>query len=834
MPHINNITIEGTPVNFKYGLTITELLNQDLDTAVLLIPDSQELTIEPFDEVVVTFETINQRRFFVGTISSKITSYGDTFKYNYEIGLVSLTLRLQRILLPNRTITQSLDGVFDKTIKRVMEEYLEVYAPDITLSTPLIQKLGLTPAPEQQWTRPTLFEVFNDLLKPLGSVVTMTTKNIVSYLDLDEEGNVIDESYINDYQIYQDIAEYTSALEIDASNVYDRGSITRTPEKYIVRTTQQGLMTSENQEIVLNKPIFEIVKVMANFTLLDINGQWQQESLDITNRIVNKKVWDSYYPSDSISLVNDTASKKYCRNYVWFEEGSNLIQGLSFKEKDWFPAIDFTIFAIDNVIYHSARDQNKWFQQLVSGRFNTFLHQTLSFDIEYTTTDNLLFRVRKNIQPKHESILINNQENALVYAKALGKQQQEFINRIGNKQMTITGRYNSYSQIPSLKDKIGEYVLLQREIKVLENYYLFKGVLTENYSSDNMFAGINTAKRYTELASPSEAVISNHLTENVYEVSKVDSGTTGNESLMEKYLVEQYGLSKKYIQGAIVSTMYNETFGNTSPNLLLEVTPYLLGNSFVITLRMSDNLNTHLQMNDEFSFTNSKQMMNLVEYVDTNGRFDRIAIRLYRYDQIPSNRGIFIKEYTYDATEVDQFDIFRDGNIKSALFPEISETGSFTDGTETINYNIINDNAKVFAFPLSGGSDYVRRYKDNREVTVESLQFTILNSEDIFLTDKFYEYLPPVYMGTDNRLFKFAYSTSLEYTKYDKTYKGSFVPLGYAELITSGNQIAISDVSPYTFWSNLPTLKSWAICDYDGNILIAVNGDYSPIYINKK
>jgi len=842
MATINNITIEGIPVNFKYGLTITELLNQDLDTAVLLIPNSEELSIEPFDEVIITYETINQRRFFVGTVNSRISRYGDSFKYNYEIGLVSLTLKLQRIILPNKTITQSLDGNNDKTIKKVMQEYLAVYAPGVSLSTPLIQKLGDTICPEQQWSRPTLFEVFNDLLKPLGSVVTMTSKTVVSYLDLDEEGSIIDESYINDYQISHNIAEYSSALEIDASNVYDRTAITRTPEKYIVRTTQQGLMTTENQEVVLNKPIFEIKKVIIHFVYIDINNEWQQDSLDITNRVINKKVWDTYYPSDKSSRVEDTPTKKYCRNYIWFEEGTNLIQGLTFKEKDWIPLIDLTTFAIDNVALWSATDQNKpsYFVNAIAGVFNGFLQQILSWDVEYTTTDNLLFRVRKDIQPKHESVLINNQTNAQVYARTLGKQQQDFVNRVGNRELIVTGRYSSYNDIPNLKDKIQEYVLVKRDIQIYENYYLFKGMLSENYSYDNMFAGINTAKRYTELAFPSEAVESNHLTEFLYRVEKTDSNNIGNLSLMEKYLVENYGSSKKYIQGAIVSTMYDEDIGTRSKNLLLEVTPYLLGNSFVITLRMGDNFNSYLQMNDEYLFTNNKQMMGYVRYVDDNGRFDRIAIRLYRYDQIPANRGILIKEFTYEAQNIDQFYIFKDGSYRLAKFPVIENSYSFDDGQTTITYNPVNDSAKVFAFnntgpvAVGGHEDYVRRYKDNREVTLESLQFTILAGEDIFLSDKFYEYLPPVYVGDQTRQFKFAYSTTLEYTKYDTQYKGSLAPLGFAEYNPSGNQIAITDISPYNFWSNLPVLKSWAICDYDGNILIAVNGDYSPIYINKE
>ena len=175
MAKINSITINGNAVNFKDGLIIKDVLNKNLDTGVLVIPDSVQLDIQPMDEVVIVYETIKVKRLLVGTINQKISSFGDTRKYLYEIGLVSLTIKLQRIILPSRSITNSLDGTSDYTIRQVFDRYLDLYAPEISLSSALITKLGTTVCPETQWQRPTLFEVFNDLLKPLGSVVTLTS-----------------------------------------------------------------------------------------------------------------------------------------------------------------------------------------------------------------------------------------------------------------------------------------------------------------------------------------------------------------------------------------------------------------------------------------------------------------------------------------------------------------------------------------------------------------------------------------------------------------------------------------------------------------------------------
>lgn len=857
---INSITIGGQSVNFKDGLVIKDILNQNLDTGVLVLPNETQLNIEPMDEVVIVYETIKEKRMLVGTINQKISSFGQTKKYLYEIGLVSLTVKLQRIVLPNRSITNSLDGTSDYTILQVINRYLDLYAPEINVSSALSSKLGTTVCPEMQWQRPTLFEVFNDLLKPIGVVVTLANLTTLSYLDLYEQGNVIDENNITTMEISHDITTYASAVEVEASNVYNRGSITKTPEKYSTKTLQQGLLTTENDTVVLNKPIFEIRKITCTFPYLDGNGFWQKYTLDITDRVVNKKVYDTFYPSTATTKVQDTASKKYVRNYLYYVEGSNVIDGLKFKEDTWLSGIGVVSYAINNVIYWTLTELGQTqVRGAVDGDFDGYLLKHLSFDVDYLTTDKILFRARKSYAQKNESVLINGQSNPIVNAKTLGEQQQEFVDRIGNREMMIVGRYTSYNSIPALNDYIifnnEKYILTQREIAFNNSIYNFKGMLSAKYSLDNMFAGINTEKRYNAIAQPSEALVSNHLNEVFLEINNSDDGHTGWSAETENYIVQNFGVKNKYIQGAIFSTDEVQTqFANNE--LLVETTAHAIGKSVVISLNMTDNFNSHLKTNQEFMILGTQQMMDYVPYVDDNGRFDELKIELYRYDTNIANRGFVFKPYyisplvnngTYQTNE----DYFINSAYNSSRLPVIPRTATYFDVNpvtaqlESVTYNVINDNARVFT---TGDENdfFIKRYKDNREITYETIQFHFTgdvtnpngSTKEIFVTNLFAEFTPFIYNEASvNYQFRIAYSASLEYNVGDRIYKGTLAPYNEVQLFRDGNRFYISNVLPYTTWSNVAnSIKSYAICDANGNIIIAVNklGTYESLYVNRK
>ena len=868
MPTINSVVLKRTGFSdltlpFKYGITVKEVLNQDLDTGSLVLVKSNELDIEPFDIIKITYQTIKTLYFYVGTIQSKIIKFGTTKQYQYDIGLVSITTELQRIVLPSRSITQSLDGNNDYTIKEIMENYLEMYAPQFTLTNSLIQKLGTTKAPEQQWNRPTLFEVFNDLLKPLGSIVRVlylsTNAKVIDFLDLDEEGSAIDETKIQNSEIRQDLTEYASEIEIDASNVYNKNAITHTPERYVAKTIDQALVTDLNQQIVLNKPIFDVEKVTCSFVYLNNSNILEDFTVDITHRVVNKKVWDTLTPTDQAGYVTDTATVKYQRNYLYFEEGKNVIE-LGFKEDDWWGWLTVDNRAIQNVIYHSLTDAGETSvrNSLATNQFNGSLYRKAVFNVEYLTTDNILFRVKKDNPTRNKSVLISSQESSIIDSENFGKQQQEFINRIGNREMTITGRYDNYDDIPNLKDYIDDFVLVEREIQIHESHYNFKGTMSEFYSKDNMFAGINSERKYFSVAQPDEAFISNHLTQVDLTISNNDESHTGWEHEIEKYVVENFGKKDKYIQGALVLTDETQTStpsGQPKNELLLEVTPHAIGKSVILTMQMGDNYNSHFGLQR----VNGRSLSKYIPYVDDNGRFEEIKIQLYRWDNAYANRGFVFKPYEInpnnfvsDATFTNQ-NLFNDATNDSARLPEIQYESSYTDenppyasgGTgspSTFTYDVINNNARVFTTGTSSNF-YVKRYKDNREITHETIQFNFGTSvsgngstQEIFITNEFAKYTPFIFNRTTDYDFRIAYSTTLKYNRDSKTYKGTLMTSSLAEISVSGNELSIIDKSPSTTWSTVKNgIASYAICDASGNILIAVNksGTYEPLYINR-
>jgi len=880
MATINSVKLKRTGFSdltlpFKYGITVKEILNQDLDTGSLLIVKTNELDIQPFDIIEITYETISSLKFFVGTIQSKIIKFGTTKQYQYDIGLVSLTTELQRIVLPSRSITQTLDGTSPITIQNIFTRYLEIYAPQYSLTTSMITKLGNTLAPESQWTRPTLFEVFNDLLKPLGMVVKVlllsTNEKKIHFLDLDEEGSAIDQTKINNTEIRQDLTEYASDIEIDAQNVYNKNAITHTPTSYTPKTSEQLLVTTDNQQLILNKPIFEVKKVTVKFPrtfgVNAPNDSSEMKILDITNRVVNKKVWDTFVDSNSSGRVADTSTVKYKRNYLYYEEGKNFID-LSFKEDDWLGVLSPDHRAIENVIYYASGST------ITTTQFAGFLQEKIVFEVEYLTTDNILFRVAKDVQPRNKSVLISSQESSLIDAEAFGKQQQEFVNRIGNREMTITGRYETYSSIPDLKDYIDDFVLVEREIQIHESHYNFKGLLTEHYSKDNMFAGINSERKYFSIAEANEASISNHLTQVNLTVSNNDEANSSFLGQTETYVVENFGKKDKYIQGALVLTDETDTAtpsGQPKNEILLETTAHAIGKSVIVSMQMEDNFNSHLKLVETTLAGASRDTNRYVRYVDLNGRFEELKIHLYRYDPVYSNRGINFKPLHIDPTfagftqtngaTISHHSLFEDAIVETKKLPEVSYQSTYRDAQasgqnyiETTNtYNVINTNAKVFSTGTSS-DNYVKRYKDNREITHETIQFNFGTSvsgngstQNIFLTNEFIKYTPFIFNNSsdygDN--FKIAYSTTLKYNRDSKTYKGSLLPHSTSGLANSvklqltGNEIRIVDTSTSStgiLWDNIKdTIASYAICDQFGNILIAVNksGTYEPLYINR-
>ncbi|NCD15072.1 MAG: hypothetical protein EOL92_07555, partial [Bacteroidia bacterium] len=201
---------------YEYGYYINEHRSQTLDTGKVIFPHVGKLDIQPMDEVV-----IGNKKMVVAYYKATVASYGTPNTYNYEVELVSHTIKLQRILLPNRSITQPLEGT-KKSIWDIISQYLQLYAPDYSvLQTDALQAFteGVI-APEMAWNNPTLFEVINDLLSVVKSVVTMPDSVTISYIKRDEIGSAIPEASYYNIEYAQSTEQYAHTLQSELKNVY--------------------------------------------------------------------------------------------------------------------------------------------------------------------------------------------------------------------------------------------------------------------------------------------------------------------------------------------------------------------------------------------------------------------------------------------------------------------------------------------------------------------------------------------------------------------------------------------------------------------------------------
>ncbi len=749
----------------KPGFSTIDYKNDKLNTALVIIPQTAEFAIEPMDEAYIV-DGATTRYYYVSTIRRKITTFTPTRLWNYEIGLISPTIYLQRVILPNRGVTQRFRSV-KLSIFEKMQQYISVYAPTLTLSAELQTKTENVDCPDLQWTQPTLFEVFNDLLKTVNAVVSMPTYTTVSYLDLAERGSAVDTTILNNMEVYQSVDEYASKLEIDAKNaVYPETNI-QTFELLVLKTTQGELMTVDNAELILAKPIYSIDKLEVE--LYD-NGVISE---DITSHVAEKKIYNGYKASNTLDLITEL---DYKRNAIWYEEGKNIIGGFGYNEEGLL-GIN-TRIAINNIITVEAG--------LSPIELNADSIFTMGFHVWYTSSEDVKFRVESD--KTNYSVMINNQDTSHVDLQALARNNQDIANRIGNPMATIYGKVATRALLPELSDTMDDYVITSITVRHNVDDYEFTCDLTENYIMENMFTAIKNKKRYQQFESSQQAFLSEHITE--YDVL-VTTSYDSNYSDFEEFLT-QIAKTNYRVKVIIANVLFDD---NTVENLILNHSAHWLGTNAVrLNVKMDDNYSAGIRLEKETVFlVASRYSAQYTPYVDANGEFKAIELLLYKDFENPNFTG------SLAALRAEALDRAR-------------------------QYPLVTDGLSLYADDIIFDTNLLYRYKDNREITSETLQFYFKPSDDVIIGDAFYRHNPLVYQGeTDIELYVYVSSTET-YLEGDQEAKGTNV----SGIVRSDNSIKSSLL--FEDWELL-TIASWCVADDDGNMYLAVNNNMRSIYL---
>ena len=263
---INSVFINGVKYYVEEGVVLNDKATEELDSLTFNIFNSPKIELEPFQDVRVIFNDNTEKTFIVNTWIDEVATF-DGLK-NYTINCISETKKLERVTMPNMTITQPLGlGDSDKRkydiyLNRAMQYVNEVY-PELLLSERLVNKMEEVIAVEEQFNTPNSKEFFNSILEKITAIVKVE-EGYIDYFDLSKEGNAIDESKILFTNNAQAIEDYYSDIVTDVQGVQSEDATIIT-ELVGVRSPENAVVTYDNAVVQLSHNInyLKEVKVWA-------------------------------------------------------------------------------------------------------------------------------------------------------------------------------------------------------------------------------------------------------------------------------------------------------------------------------------------------------------------------------------------------------------------------------------------------------------------------------------------------------------------------------------------------------------------------------------------
>lgn len=803
---MNKFFINDVEIKLEDKLALNSAFNETLDTGVIIIPNSEEIAIKRLDSAKITNENdVTIKYFKVGTVVKEFETFEEPFRYKYTIELVSPTIDLQSIVLPNISITQPLDitGVAKRSIYYHLQRLVDVFAQDFTISEELKAATENIECPETQYNRKTLFEIFNDLLINVPAVVTVLENNVISLIRLDTEGAEIRKEKIVNIVETKRIDEYCSEIEMSAENVVEGSANTFTALAVSPRSDDY-IMTTDNPQIILDKPIYRIEKIEMfipdKSTRIYYSLEGKQNSvdisatpIDITKYVVEESVYNTKLPYDSLTfetLVNGQVNPdlyKYKRAFLSYAQGSNVINNLAYMEKGLFG----NVYPFSLAIVYAASIIDYALQIIPSDAVLTGINaleeinyisdpRDALFNITYVSQTGLRFRVKKpNTDNTNYKLVIDNQSNSYVDSQALWKVEKENAKRLGNPELKINMIFDSIDEIPSYAAKYGNYILTNSIVNVFANKVVFEGYFTKDYIRKNLYTGIKSKARFTSIAKGSEALSRQDLLILDYELTTQEPDIMRESSIMP-YLVKNFGKNTNNL-ALYVSTISENFYSHGS--FLLNNSVYKFGNNMIYSFSFKDNFNAGMQVD---SIKSAKYVMAQRPYVNDLGEFKTLELTFFENSN------------TIQETSLN----------KSNMLPQY--TGSIGDRIlERYDFLVLKDNREIY------GADIQMRFNTNDEVLI---------------FDEFVRQFPNVNNKNNNGLLAFAI-LSRKLTEKDNNINNVTKVKKIINIIDIVDDYGI--MKPTFAGVENKDIKCWGLCNKNYEVLFACNSNAEKIYFKK-
>ena len=794
--YLNNVLIPH-----KDGIPITFTNNEQLDSGVLVIPNvTSKLNIKRNDEIKIVAGTT--KYYLVAGYRYSLASKKSPYIYTYELTLVSQTMLLQSYLLPNITITQPLNNKYTIYQEACRILYILNLQNVYTFSYSFVLATNSTICPEFSFNRRNFWEILNSLLEVVDCVVTMDSPSVIGCRRLNNPTiEVIDSSKIIDMEFYADANEFCSELEMNAENVVG-DNVTTNSEYWVTPRSNAYILTTDNAQILLEKPIYYLNKVMVtikldgNLKITDPSGETvyytylngTRFTFDITKWVVEDSVYNTKLPSSTVPYYSDTAFdlKKF---FLSYKVGSEIIDNLSYNEKVLLSDMPPTIYNILLwEIWHYYWEQHP---EHPNARFDRYTQpdnyfpdiREILFNIDYVSLNTIRFRTKKQTDEAiNKKVLSSNQTASYVDANALGKSEQANANRIGNEyyELTLQGFIPDSSKYYYYQENGVKYYLTKYQIRYTDigSTYL-TGIFTKNFIQKDLFTGINSKPRYTSIATGSDVLLRQDIVNIKF---TVDNKQTSEIEFLKLFntMWTYLGVRKKY--EALVNTDATVDF------FKLPIASYLLGNNHIILeFRFKNNASAGMYVDNSSS---NMYICKDAKYVDDNGEFGHIYFCIQLIEENDTDKQLQARKYPI---------AYKNGN----------KISSFGANDTVIDIDARKDNREIYGVCVS--------------IEIES------NNEYIELTDYFFQNLPLVCNKTTNLYMYLGESIEVKQQVYlDQdinaflSVEGQYINF-FIEHFCHDNSIDFN------------TLNEWGICDGNNKKLIKVTDrNINKLYFNKE
>ena len=432
--------------------------------------------------------------------------------YKYKITLFSEIKKLEKIPLPNISITQPLDITLRKNVADYIKQYVSMYSPNIKVATSddtfmYVNKyevddsvddiFGNVYCPNFTLNNPSLRDLLNQLFL-VKDRIPYVKDDVIYALDITERTGIFNFSKINSITGSRSSENHANGLKRTHNEALSGRNTARKVEYMGFRNSDNALLTLDNMRVETKFPIYKINKIYMCYykkaqVWSDVGGAHYtgQDKVflckqDITKLIkldneqaILSKDWNDF-ENNMPSSIDQMAQYKLCT--LSYSIGSNKIEGWGTQYEypsGWWGTTTITKTYIEN-IFNCLEDINPYgvykigyltkelgenefitIDQSVDHKLDNIVSpipiqdgakrlKSFFFMVDYEAFYNGTITTSKDDENRDDIISNDNPSSSLTLLEKDGLFQKEKANRFGNMAYTYYATYDDIEELQSL------------------------------------------------------------------------------------------------------------------------------------------------------------------------------------------------------------------------------------------------------------------------------------------------------------------------------------------------------------------------------------------------